>query len=106
VQVESRKLSKGFRGPSIGDRDLVRQFTNEDNVHHHPTGWAKFHTDPSYLKIRVVQVESCKLPKELIGLPPGRAQDLVRQFIDEGWSGASCRLLNFVVKCDNILCKW
>jgi hypothetical protein len=45
------------------------------------------------------------LPKDFRG-PPLGYRALVRGCIEEGWSGASYRLLNFVVKCEHLLCKW
>jgi hypothetical protein len=80
----------------------VGQF--EGNYHRHFTVVPRFHTNHSKLRIGVVQVEKCELPKDFRG-PPMGDRALVRNFIEEGWSGASCSLLNFVVKCANLLCK-
>jgi hypothetical protein len=54
--------------------------------------------------IRVVQVEKCELPKDFRG-PPIGDRVLVRDFTEEGWSGARCGLLNFVVNCFDHLGK-
>jgi hypothetical protein len=68
------------------------------------------HTNRDKLRIGVVQVEKCELPKDFSGARGAPIQvgdrDLVRQFIEGGWSGASCDLQNFVVKCVIFLCKW
>src|SRR5882757_3436900 len=72
----------------------VSQF--EGNDHHHSIGIARFHTNRGKLRIGIVQVEDCQLPKDFSG-PPIRSRALVRKSI-EGWSGASCCLLNFVIK--------
>jgi len=62
------------------------------------------HTNHGKLRIGVVQVEKCELPKDFRGPPIGE-RVVVRNSIEEGWSGACCGLRNFVVECVNLLCK-
>ena len=69
----------------------------EGNYHRHVTVVPRFHTKHSKLRIGVVQVENCKLPKHF-GTPPIGERALVRDLIEESWSRVSCSLLNFVVK--------
>jgi hypothetical protein len=78
----------------------VSQFNG--NVHRHFIGIARSHTNHSKLRIRVVQVEKCELPKDFRG-PPIGDRLLVRNFIEEGCSGAGCSLLNVIIKCVNLL---
>ena len=65
------------------------------------------HTNHNKLGTGVVQVENCELPKRF-STPPIGDRALVSNFIDEGWPGsvACCSMLNFVVKCVDLLCKW
>jgi hypothetical protein len=72
----------------------VSQF--ECNDHHHSIHIARLHTKHGKLRIGIVQVENCQLPKDFSG-PPIGDRALVRKFI-EGWSRACCCLLNFVIK--------
>jgi hypothetical protein len=91
----------------------IRPITTSDvsqfkgNVHHHFIDMARFYTNHDRLRIGVVQVEKCELPKDFSDSPieNTRNRDLVRQFIEEGCASC-CGLLNFVVKCVNLLCKW
>ena len=88
--------------PTIATSEVC-QF--KGNVHHHFIVMPRSHTNRDKLRIRVVQVENCELPKDLSGPPIGN-RVLAKQLIEEGWSGACFSLLNFVVKCVNLLCKW
>jgi hypothetical protein len=63
---------------------------------------ARPHTKHGKLRIGIVQVEKCELPKHFRG-PPIGDRVLVRNVIDEGWSGAGCSLLNVVIECVNRL---
>jgi hypothetical protein len=78
----------------------VSQF--EGKVHRHFIGMARSHTNHDKLRIGIVQVEERKLPKDFRGAPIGDGV-LVRNFIEEGWSGATCSLLNVIIKCVNRL---
>ena len=80
----------------------VSQF--KGNVHPHFIGMARSHTNHGKLRIGVVQVEKCELPKDFSG-PPIGDRHLVGQFIEEGWTGTGCSLLNFVDKYVDPLCK-
>jgi hypothetical protein len=88
--------------PTIATSE-VSQFNG--NVHHYFTVMPRSHTNRDKLRMGVVQVEKCELPKDFSG-PPIGDRVLVKQLIEEGWSGACFSLLNFVVKCVNLLCKW
>ena len=59
---------------------------------------ARSHTNHDKLRIGVIQVEKCELPKDFRG-PPVRDGVLVRNPTEDGWSGAGCGLLNVVIKC-------
>jgi hypothetical protein len=76
----------------------VSQF--KANIHRHfiGPGVARSHTNHGKLRIGVIQVEKCELPKDFRGSPIGN-RVLVRNFIKESWSGAGCSLLNVVIKC-------
>jgi len=80
----------------------VSQF--EGNDHHHTIGMARLHTNHGKLRIGIIQVENCQLPKDFSGPPIGNRAP-VRKFI-EGWSGAYCCLLNFVINRVNHLWWW
>src|SRR6266567_589023 len=73
----------------------VSQFNG--NVHRHFIGMARSHTNHGKMRIGVVQVEKCQLPKHFRG-PPIGDRVLVRNFIEEGCSRAGCSLLNVVIK--------
>ena len=77
----------------------VSQFKGND--HHHSIGMVRFHTNRGQLRIGVVEVEECELPKDLRG-PPIGSRVLVRNFIEEGQS-STCSLLNVIIKCVNHL---
>jgi hypothetical protein len=77
----------------------VSQF--KSNVHRHFTVMPRPHTDRDKLRIGVVQVEKCELPKDFRGPPIGDGV-LVRNFIEEGGRWAGCSLLNVVIKCDHL----
>ena len=79
----------------------VSQF--EGKVHRHFIGTARSHTNHDKLRIGIVQVEERKLPKDFRGPLIGDGGVLVRNFIEEGWSGATCSLLNVIIKCVNHL---
>ena len=70
-------------------------------VHRHFIVTAGSHTNHDNLRIGVIQVENCQLPKDFSGPPIGNMGP-VRKFI-EGWSGACGCLLNFVINCVNNL---
>ena len=78
----------------------VSQF--KGNVHCHFILVPRPHTNRDELRIGVVQIEKCKLPKDFGG-PPIGDEVLARNFIEDGWSGAACSLLNVVNSCINRL---
>jgi len=82
----------------------------EGNYHRHVAVTRvvpRFHTEHSKLRMGVIQVLNCELPKYL-STPPMQYRVLVRNLIDESWSRVTCRgsLLNFIVKYAYHLCKW
>ena len=78
----------------------VSQFKGND--HRHFIGMSRFHTNRGKLRIGVVHIEKCELPKGFRD-PPIGDRIVVRNFIYEGTSGAGCSLLNVVIKCTNHL---
>jgi hypothetical protein len=78
----------------------VSQF--KANVHSHFIGMARSDTNHGKLRIGIVQVEKCELPKHFRG-PPIGDRVLMRNFVEEGCSGPGCSLLNIVIKCVNYL---
>ena len=65
---------------------------SEGNDHCHSISLARFHTNPSNLRIEFVQVEKRELPKDFRG-PPIGSRVQVRNFIEEDWSRVCCGLL-------------
>ena len=78
----------------------VSQFEDNDNSHF--VDMAKFYRNHGKLQIGVVQVESCELPKDFSDPPIGDRAP-VRNSIEEGCSRTGCSLLNFVIKCADLL---
>ena len=74
----------------------VSQFKGNDNSH--TIGMVRFHANCGQLRVGVVEVKKCELAKHLSGPPVGN-RFLVRYFIEEGKSGATCSPLNVVMKC-------
>ena len=70
-------------------------------VHRHFIVAAGSHTNHDKLRIGVIQVENCQLPKEFSGPPIGNRAP-VRKSI-KGWSGACFSLLNFIINRVNHL---
>jgi hypothetical protein len=80
----------------------VSQF--KANIHRHFIGpdMTRSHTNHGKLRIGVIQVEKCELPKDFRGSPIGN-RVLARNFIEKGWKGAGCSPLNVVIKRVNHL---
>ena len=74
----------------------VSQF--KGNVHRHFTLMPRPYTNRDELRIGVVQVEKCELPKDFGG-PPIGDEVLARNFVENGWSGAACSLLTVIINC-------
>jgi hypothetical protein len=78
----------------------VSQFEGNDNSHF--IDMARFHMNHGELRIGVVQVDNCELPKAFSDPPIGDKAP-VRNSIEEGCSRAGCSLPNFVIKCADFL---
>ncbi len=65
----------------------------EGNDHHHTIGITRLHANRGKLRILVVQVENCELPKDFSGPSIIGDEAPVKTFLEEGRSGAHVDVL-------------